>query len=99
MLESTEKRTTNYILPADEALTKVSSIDNVSCTHLETEEEKSEELYEVSNRRRVVAFDRPIQSAFSTLALSKLHMLKFIAWLQQCLDPTTYSLCLSDTDR
>ena len=94
MLEATDRRTANWILNAEQALSRIANILHVSCIPLE----HTTELYEISNRKRVIAYDRPVQSAFSTLALSKLRMLQFMSWLHRCLDRDMYCLSISDTD-
>ena len=94
MMEQTDRYTSCMLLTAAETIKKISGKQYVSCNALDP----IEDLYEVNKRSRVVAYNRPVQSAFSTLALSKLHMLKFIAYLRKCLDHNKYICCFSDTD-
>ena len=94
MMEQTDRQSHTVIVDGDEALRNLSSKSYVSCTEMEP----VDDLYEVTSRKRHVKYNRPVQSAFSTLALSKLHMLSFVNWLNECLDRTKYCCCFSDTD-
>ena len=94
-MECTDKHTNSTLLSADEALKIISNKLVVSCNPVETADE---DMYEVNKRPRVIEYNRPVQSAFSTLGLSKLHMLQFIAYLRKCLDRDKYVCLFSDTD-
>lgn len=94
MMEITDRQTNTKIVSGDEALRALSSHSYVACTEMEP----VNDLFEVTMKKRSVQFNRPVQSAFSTLALSKLHMLQFVAWLDFCCDRTKYCCCFSDTD-
>lgn len=94
MMECTDKHTSSTLMSANEALKIIANKRVVSCNPLEP----IQDLYEVNKRPRTVVYNRPVQSAFSTLGLSKLHMLQFIAYLRKCLDRNKYACCFSDTD-
>ena len=93
MMERCETHTDTKLKTAEEALKVISSKHNINCTELS----ESGDVYEVTNRPRVHGFKRPVQSSFSTLALSKLHMLQFIAWLGKVLDRNKWKALFSDT--
>lgn len=96
MIENTASHTYCAIVDEAEALKRIGQRWYISCTALEP----CENVYEVSNRKRVIRYDRPIISGFCTLVLSKLHMLKFIEWFRSFFrgdQKYRYNILLTDT--
>ena len=94
MMELTSRHQHSALISSRDVLKIVNGKSVINYNPLE----HNTDLYEVNKRTNIVAYDRPVQSAFNTLALSKLHMLQFIAYLRTCLDRNKYVCCFSDTD-